>query len=117
MATDPQSLLASVSAHASYASSTYMLHLMKVALLRRWLLALSPGADTSPSALLEYAKCHLCLSATMGYNSYQLQLMVLVLTDQALSGSGGGGQDQGRITEEEVARNTEEDVRRYTEEL
>jgi hypothetical protein len=93
---------------------------MRLALIRQWALAVNPAIDTSPDALLAYANCYLCFSGSglgSGSNVYLLELFHIVLVDQALSAIGGGGQDQGRITEEQEARLTEEDTRRYTEEL
>jgi hypothetical protein len=112
MATDAQSLLSESSCYACYGSQS--LRLMRLALIRQWALAVNPAIDTSPSALLAQAECYRCFS---GGSLYILELFHLVLLDQALSAAGGGGQDQGRITEEQEARLTEEDERRYTEEL
>lgn len=114
MATDAFSLLSQTSQYASYASNTQALRLMRLALIRQWALLVNPSIDTSPQALLAYANCYECFSAG---DLYLLELFVLVLMDQALQASGGGGQDQGRITEEEVFRDTEEAERRFTEEL
>jgi hypothetical protein len=117
MATDAASLITQASPYAGYASSEYSLRLMRLALIKQWALAVDPTIDTSPEALLAYAKCHLCFSSGSPPNVYVLELFLLVLFDQALTAIGGGGQDQGRITEEEVFRDTEEGTRRYTEEL
>lgn len=90
---------------------------MRLALTKQWATAVDPTINTSPEALLHYARCYICNSNGATPSLYQLQLFRLALLDDALSAIGGGGQDQGRITEEEVARNTEEGERRYTEEL
>lgn len=117
MATDAASLLAQVNCHACYAGgNTQLLRLMRLSLIKQWALLVNPAIDTSPEALLEYAKCHACYTAGVS-DPYLLELFVLVLIDQALQAEGGGGQDQGRITEEEVFRDTEEGERRFTEEL
>ena len=117
MATDAASLLAQVNCHACYAGgNTQLLRLMRLSLIKQWALLVNPAIDTSPEALLEYAKCHVCYAGGTS-NTYLLELFVLVLIDQALQAEGGGGQGQGRITEEEDPRLTEEDVRRFTEEL
>lgn len=117
MATDAASLITQSSPYAGYAFSEYSLRLMRLALIKQWAALVDPTIDTSPEALLAYAKCYLCFSNGSPPNVYLLELLNLVLIDQALSAVGGGGQDQGRITEEGVFRDTEEGERRYTEEL
>jgi hypothetical protein len=116
VATDAQTLLTEAQCYACYGGN---LRLMRLALIKQWAELVDPTIDTSPQALLDYASCYACFAGGIGggANLYLLELFVLVLIDQALSASGGGGQDQGRITEEEEARLTEEDERRYTEEL
>ena len=88
MATDAQTLLAQASCYSCFASNSYTLGLMKLALLRQAVLALSPMADTSPQALLAAAKCFECY----GPNDYTLRLMELALLAQLSSGGAIAGQ-------------------------
>jgi hypothetical protein len=78
VATDPASLLAAAAGYESYASSPYMLDLMKVALLAQISLAKNPANDVSPAGLLKAASCYECSAAS----PYMLQLMQLSLLVQ-----------------------------------
>lgn len=70
-------------------SNGYGLELMKLAVLRRILLAMDPTAVTDPSTLLNEARCYEC----SGANGYMLLLMELALLNRlvdsatALSGN------------------------------
>lgn len=50
--------------------------LLELALTRRWLLTLSPAADTTPQALISYAKCYTCYGLSM------FEMMQIALLDQ-----------------------------------
>lgn len=39
--------------------------LLRLSLLRRYLLAISPNADVTVGSLLDYAKCYACFGASM----------------------------------------------------
>jgi hypothetical protein len=69
-----QTLLSEVQCYACYGSS--ITTLLKLALLRRILLAAVPSADVSASALIAYAKCYAC------YGSSVMDLIELALLDQ-----------------------------------
>ena len=62
-AIDSNTLLEEAKCYACYGGS--MSHLLKIALLRRQLLAISPTADVSPQGLISYANCYGCYGATM----------------------------------------------------
>jgi hypothetical protein len=75
MATDATSLLAEA---ACYQCGQWPL--LKLGLLKLWLLALDPDADTSPNALLEDAKCYICFPPDT------LRLLSLGLLTQMVTG-------------------------------
>jgi len=72
-------LLDEVKCYACFGAS--MTQLIKLALLRRQLLALVPAADVSAGALLEYAKCYGCYGASL------VDLLELALLDQIAQAS------------------------------
>lgn len=59
-ATPFQDLLDEAQCYACYSDAS-IADLLQLALMARTLTALDPAADTSPSALLVYAQCYLCL--------------------------------------------------------
>lgn len=67
-------LLDEVKCYACFGAS--LTQLMKLALLRRQLLAAVPTADVSAGALIEYAKCYGCYGASL------VDLIELALLDQ-----------------------------------
>lgn len=73
-ATDPQSLFFEAQCYACIGAPTQML--LKLALERRILLSLNPGADVTPQGLLTYAACFGCFGAAA------YELMELALLDQ-----------------------------------
>jgi hypothetical protein len=75
-ATAPQSLMDAGACYACYGLST--VEIMTIALLAQALLALSPSADVSGSALLEYASCFNCFASQAGPGD----LMEIALLDQ-----------------------------------
>lgn len=75
-ALDTQTLLAQANCFACF-GEVDITQALKLVLLSRVLISLSPAADVSPSALLAYAKCYNCFStANLG------DLMELALLDQ-----------------------------------
>lgn len=104
MSADAQSLLASSSCYACYASSGVMLQLLKLALLRRWLLTLSGSADVTPAALLASVNC---LQCTGDLNLMRLALWAQIATN-TVSSTGV------RVTDEGDVRVTDTGDRRVT---
>lgn len=51
--------------------------ILTLAQTRRWLLSVSPSADTSAQALVEYGKCFACLGSLSMF-----ELMLLSMLDQ-----------------------------------
>jgi hypothetical protein len=78
VATDPQSLLTAAQCYDCFGSSTYMLDLMKVALLAQISLAKNPANNVTPQGLLAAANCYQCFGAS----EYMLKLMELALLAQ-----------------------------------
>lgn len=74
-AIDSDTLLSEAKCYECYGPLTQA-ELLSLALERRWLLSLSPGANVTPAFLVDYAKCFGCLGASM------YDLMELALLDQ-----------------------------------
>jgi len=91
MATNSQSLLTAANCYAGFGDNSYMLRLMKLALLNQ--IATGVTLATDPQSLLTQAKCFAC----MGDNGYMLQLMELALLAQ-ISANGTGGAPGGGVT-------------------
>lgn len=78
-ATPANELLAEVRCYACAGASD--VELLRLAMLRRTLIALVPAADTSMNALLEYSKCYACFGASL------VELLELALLDQIAQAS------------------------------
>lgn len=52
--------------------------LLTLALLRRWLLTLSPTANTSAQALVEYSKCYACTDSVDMGDIFELALLGMI---------------------------------------
>jgi hypothetical protein len=79
-ATDPQSLLAAANCFSCFGSNPGLTELMRLALLKDYLLELNPMAATDPQSLLTSANCYSCFGSTSG----QQQLIGLALLRQIL---------------------------------
>jgi hypothetical protein len=75
-------LLGEVQCYACFGGS--IPQLLELALLRRKLLAITPTADVSAGALLEYSKCYACYGASI------MQLLKLALLDQIANPTSAG---------------------------
>jgi hypothetical protein len=84
MATDANTLLAEAACY-DCGTPPGQWQLLKLGLLRQILLASDPVADTSPAALLEAAKCYVCMPPGLW------QLLELGLLQQIVAGGGTGG--------------------------
>lgn len=84
----PQTLFAEAKCYACFGPVSEV-QMLKLAYLRRILLASDPLAATDPQSLLEYGKCFPCFSTASLADI--MELAILDQIAQAASGGGGGG--------------------------